>query len=81
MKLILGRNISLGVGVQHHVTLFAQKISRSLYFVIYISHGVLNYFPGLWGTGISDSIFTFYVGFVYNFTCNLISEGLNLLGG
>ena len=22
-----------------------------------ISHGVANYFPGLWGTGISDDVF------------------------
>ena len=45
-----------GVGVQHHVTLFDLKVSQSLYCVTY---GVVNYFPGLWGTGISNAIFHF----------------------
>ena len=45
-KLIHVREVSLGVGEQHHVTLFALKIS-SLYCVTFsISHGVVNYFPG-----------------------------------
>ena len=36
----------------------ALKVSRSLYcFTTSISHGVENYFPRLWGTGISDAIF------------------------
>ena len=57
--LILGRDICFGgICVQHHPTLFALKVSRSLYCGTYsISHGVEHYFPGLWGTGISNSIF------------------------
>ena len=40
------------------VTLFALKVSRSLYcFTSSVSHGVENYFPRLWGTGISVDIF------------------------
>ena len=36
----------------------ALKVSQSLYcFTTSISHGVENYFPRLWGTGISDAIF------------------------
>ena len=31
------------------------KVSQSS-----ISHGVENYFPRLWGTGISDAIFPFF---------------------
>ena len=35
----------------------ALKVSQSVYcFTISISHGVENYFPRLWGMGISDSI-------------------------
>ena len=35
----------------------ALKVSRSLYcFTTSIYHGVENYFPRLWGTGISDAI-------------------------
>ena len=37
------------------------KVSQSVYcFTTSISHGVENYFPRLWGTGISDAIFAFY---------------------
>ena len=37
----------------------ALKVSQSVYcFTTSISHGVENYFPRLWGTGISDAIFT-----------------------
>ena len=25
--------------------------------LLYISHGVINYFPGLWGRGSSDTMF------------------------
>ena len=33
------------------------KVSQSVYcFTTSISHGVENYFPRLWGTGISDAI-------------------------
>ena len=39
----------------------AQKVSQSVYcFTTSIPHGVENYFPRLWGTGISDAIFCFY---------------------
>ena len=36
----------------------ALKVSQSVYcFTTSISHGVENYFPRLWGTGISDANF------------------------
>ena len=36
----------------------ALKVSQCVYcFTTSISHGVENYFPRLWGTGISDAIF------------------------
>ena len=36
----------------------ALKVSQSVYcFTTSISHGVENYFPGLWGKGISDAVF------------------------
>ena len=39
----------------------ALKVSQSVYcFTASISHGVENYFPRLWGTGISDAIFFQY---------------------
>ena len=47
------------------------KVSRSLYcFTASISHGVENYFPRLWGKGISDTIFPtlllkFYLATIY----------------
>ena len=35
------------------------QVSQSLYcFTTFICHGVENYFPRLWGTGISDAIFS-----------------------
>ena len=38
------------------ITGTALKVSQSLYFVTTsISRGVENYFPRLWGTGISDT--------------------------
>ena len=38
----------------------ALKVSRSVYcFTTTVSHGVENYLPSLWGTGISDAIFAF----------------------
>ena len=48
--------------VEHHLCLnitdTALKVSRSLYcFTTFISRGVENYFPRLWGTGISDAIY------------------------
>ena len=40
-----------------------QKISRSLYcFTASISRSFENYFPRLWGTGISDSVFEILSG-------------------
>ena len=36
----------------------ALKVSQSVYcFTTSISYGVENYFPRLWGTGISDAVF------------------------
>ena len=51
--------------LKHHLDLnitdTALKVSRSLYcFTTSICHGVENYFPRLWGTGISDAIFHIY---------------------
>ena len=44
-----------------NITDTALKVSRSLYcFTTSISHGVENYFPRLWGTDISDAIFSFW---------------------
>ena len=41
----------------------ALKVSQSVYcFTTSISRGVENYFPRLWGTGISDAIFLFALG-------------------
>ena len=43
----------------------AQKVSQSVYcFITSISHGVENYFPRLWGTGISDAIFSLLINAV-----------------
>ena len=47
---------------KHHLNLnitdTALKLSGFLYcFTTSIFHGVENYFPRLWGTGISDAIF------------------------
>ena len=48
--------------LKHHLDLnitdtALKVVSRSLYcFTTSISHGVENYFPRLWGTGISDAI-------------------------
>ena len=46
-----------------NITDTALKVSQSLYcFTTSISHGVENYFPRMWGTGISDAIFIFCYG-------------------
>ena len=38
----------------------ALEVSQFVYcFTTSISHGVENYFPRLWGTGISDAIFSY----------------------
>ena len=47
--------------LKHYLVLYitdtALKVSRSLYcFTTSISHGMANYFPRLWGMGISDAI-------------------------
>ena len=43
----------------------ALKVSHSVYsFTTSISHGVENYFLRLWGTGISDAIFSLLVNTV-----------------
>ena len=52
--------------VKHYLDLYinntALKVSRSLYcFTTSIFHDVENYFPKLWGTGISDAILLFNV--------------------
>ena len=48
----------LNIILELYITDTALKISRSLYFLTTsIFHGVENYFPRLWGTGISDAIF------------------------
>ena len=48
--------------LKHYLELYitdtALKVSRFLYCVTTsVSHGVENYFPRLWGMGISDAIF------------------------
>ena len=50
--------------LKHYLKLYitdtALKVSRSLYcFTTSVFHGVENYFPRLWGTGISDATFIF----------------------
>ena len=47
--------------LKHYLELYitdtALKVSRSLdYFTTFVSHGVENYFPRLWETGISHAI-------------------------
>ena len=52
----------------------ALKVSQSLYcFTTSISHGVENYFPRLWGTGISDAIFL--ITLFSQHSCTLEGEG------
>ena len=44
--------------LDNYITDTALKVSQSLYhFTTFISHGVENYFPRLWGMGISNAIF------------------------
>ena len=62
--------------IKHYLDLYitdtALKISRSLYcFTTSISHGVENYFPRLWGTGISDAILQYLFYTVYYLTITL----------
>ena len=47
--------------LKHYLELYitdtALKVSRSLYFLTTsLFHGVENYFPRQWGTGISDAV-------------------------
>ena len=56
--------------LKHHfdlnITDTALKVSRSFYcFTTSISHGVENYFPRLWDTGISDAIFNVSFNILY----------------
>ena len=49
--------------LKHYLELYITdtvlKVSRFSYcFTTSISHGVENYFPRLWGMGISDAVFT-----------------------
>ena len=48
--------------LKHYVdTDTALKVSQSVYcFTTSMSHGVENYFPRLWGTGIFDAIFLYW---------------------
>ena len=47
--------------LKHYLDLYISdtvlKVYRSVYCFTTISRGVENYFPRLWGTGISDAIF------------------------
>ena len=44
----------------------ALKVSKFVYcFTTSLSHGVENYFPRLWGTGISDAIFSYVTRNLY----------------
>ena len=46
-----------------YITDTALKVSQNLYcFTTSFSHGVENYFPRLWGMGISDAILYSSVG-------------------
>ena len=55
----------------------ALKVSQSLYcFTTSICHGVENYFPKLWGTGISDAfLFTSAPIYVRDFFNSLFKYG------
>ena len=58
----------------------ALKVSRSLYcFTTSMCHGVENYFPRLWGTGISDAIFSLLINAVILLlNCLVYIHGLSL---
>ena len=64
---------------QHYLELYitdtALKVSRSLCcFATSVSHGVVNYLPRLWGTGISDAMFRFQSGHFQDcFICSCIT--------
>ena len=68
--------------LEFYITDTALKVSQSLYFFTApISHGVENYFPRLWGTGISDSIlltwYKFEEGFGSTYQISSMSAFLN----
>ena len=49
----------------------ALKVSQSVYcFTTSVSHGVENYFPRLWGTGISDAILNKLANSAYTLSNN-----------
>ena len=53
----------------YYISDTALKVSRSLYcFTTSICHGVENYFPRLWGTGISDASL---IGLIFSEIFNL----------
>ena len=65
-----------------YITETALKVSRSLYcFTISISHGVENYFPRLWGTGISDTIFNVELILLELYNVRTISDTALIPGG
>ena len=69
--------------LKHHLDLNIMdttlKVCRSLYcFTTSVSHGVENYFPRLWGTGISDAIFFNGQQVLHILRLFLINRKLNL---
>ena len=55
-----------------HYSDTALKLSQSVYcFTTSISHGVEDYFPRLWGTGISDAILKYCLTFDTNVAVHL----------
>ena len=53
--------------LKHYLELYINDTTLKVFKLLYcftssISHGVENYFPGLWGTGISDAIFNKHLG-------------------
>ena len=72
--------------LKHYLDLYISdttlKVSRSLYcFTTSICHGVKNYFPRLWGTGISDAIFSHFTGTYIRENCNSIVLNLRFIKG
>ena len=62
----------------HYLDLYvsetALKVSRSLYcFITTVCHGVENYFPRLWGMGISDAILYDYTFIDWEINLYLLS--------
>ena len=62
-----------------YLTDTALKVSRSLYcFITPVSHVVENYFPSIWGTGISDAIFLFTKKKILRIKLNIIIQVLKI---